>query len=50
MRTDLVTGAPAFAERSRGSLAGTVLRTDHGAQHTSRAFPMPAAGRASASP
>lgn len=38
MRTDLVTGALAAAERTRGSLAGAVLHTDHGAQYTNRAF------------
>ncbi|MFE7015749.1 hypothetical protein ACFVAQ_35525 [Streptomyces sp. NPDC057651] len=31
MRTDLVTEALAAAERTRGSLAGAVLHTDHGA-------------------
>ncbi|MYU07469.1 IS3 family transposase [Streptomyces sp. SID8366] len=38
MRTDLVTDALAAAERTRGSLAGAVMHTDHGAQYTSRAF------------
>ena len=38
MRTDLVTDALAAAERTRGSLAGAVLHTDHGAQYASRAF------------
>lgn len=38
MRTDLVTGALSAAERTRGSLAGAVMHTDHGAQYTSRAF------------
>ncbi|MEU6062858.1 IS3 family transposase [Streptomyces sp. NPDC047097] len=38
MRTDLVTDALAAAERTRGSLAGSVMHTDHGAQYTSRAF------------
>lgn len=38
MRTELVTDALAAAERTRGSLAGAVLHTDHGAQYTSRAF------------
>ncbi|MEV6994412.1 IS3 family transposase [Streptomyces sp. NPDC093228] len=38
MRTDLVIDALAAAERTRGSLAGAVLHTDHGAQYTSRAF------------
>ncbi|MBT2479568.1 IS3 family transposase, partial [Streptomyces sp. ISL-94] len=38
MRTDLVIDALAAAERTRGSLAGSVMHTDHGAQYTSRAF------------
>ncbi len=38
MRTDLVTDALSAAERTRGSLAGAVMHTDHGAQYTSRAF------------
>ncbi|MFE3330001.1 IS3 family transposase [Streptomyces sp. NPDC059176] len=38
MRTDLVIDALAAAERTRGSLAGAVMHTDHGAQYTSRAF------------
>ncbi len=38
MRTDLVIDALAAAERARGSLAGAVMHTDHGAQYTSRAF------------
>ncbi len=38
MRTELVTDALAAAERARGSLAGAVMHTDHGAQYTSRAF------------
>ncbi|MFP8906438.1 IS3 family transposase [Streptomyces atacamensis] len=38
MRTDLVVDALDAAERTRGSLAGAVLHTDHGAQYTSRAF------------
>ncbi|MFE7267598.1 IS3 family transposase [Streptomyces sp. NPDC057592] len=38
MRTNLVTDALAAAERTRGSLAGAVMHTDHGAQYTSRAF------------
>lgn len=38
MRTDLVTDALAAVERTRGSLAGAVMHTDHGAQYTSRAF------------
>ncbi len=36
MRTDLVTDALSAAERTRGSLAGAVMHTDHGAQYTSR--------------
>ncbi|MGW1412163.1 IS3 family transposase [Streptomyces sp. NPDC002403] len=32
MRTNLVTDALAAAERTRGSLAGAVMHTDHGAQ------------------
>ncbi|MFB7083768.1 transposase, partial [Streptomyces sp. NPDC056308] len=38
MRTELVTDALAAAIRTRGSLAGAVMHTDHGAQYTSRAF------------
>lgn len=38
MRTDLVTDALTAAEQTRGSLAGAVPHTDHGAQYTSRAF------------
>ncbi|MCC2280999.1 IS3 family transposase [Streptomyces sp. ET3-23] len=38
MRTELVTDALAAAVRTRGSLAGAVMHTDHGAQYTSRAF------------
>ncbi|MFH9671672.1 IS3 family transposase [Streptomyces sp. NPDC017405] len=38
MRTDLVLDALAAAERTRGSLTGAVMHTDHGAQYTSRAF------------
>ena len=38
MRAELVTEALAAAERCRGSLAGTVIHTNHGAQYTSRAF------------
>jgi transposase InsO family protein len=38
MRTDLVTDALAAAVRTRGSLAGSIMHTDHGTQYTSRAF------------
>lgn len=38
MRADLVTDALAAAIRTRGSSAGSIMRTDHGAQYTSRAF------------
>ncbi len=38
MRADLVTDAPAAAIRTRGSLAGSIMHTDHGAQYTSRGF------------
>lgn len=38
MRPELVTEALAAAERTRGSLTGAVMHTDHGAQYTSRAF------------
>ncbi len=38
MRTDLVTDALAATGRTRGSLAGAIMHTDHGAQYTSRAF------------
>ncbi|MEY9997685.1 transposase InsO family protein [Streptomyces sp. V4I8] len=38
MRTGLVTDALAAAERTRGSLAGAIMHTDHGSQYTSRAF------------
>ncbi|MDX2748586.1 MULTISPECIES: IS3 family transposase [Streptomyces] len=38
MRADLVTDALAAAIRTRGSLAGSIMHTDHGAQYTSRAF------------
>ncbi|MEU1529757.1 DDE-type integrase/transposase/recombinase [Streptomyces fagopyri] len=38
MRADLVTDALASEIRTRGSLAGSIMHTDHGAQYTSRAF------------
>lgn len=38
MRTELVIDALAAAERTRGSLKGAIMHTDHGAQYTSRAF------------
>ncbi|TXS63832.1 IS3 family transposase [Streptomyces sp. sk2.1] len=38
MRTELVTDALTAAIRTRGSLIGAVMHTDHGAQYTSRAF------------
>jgi transposase InsO family protein len=38
MRTDLVIDALHAAQRTRGSLAGAIMHTDHGAQYTSRAF------------
>ncbi|MFG2878727.1 IS3 family transposase [Streptomyces sp. NPDC048337] len=38
MRTSLVTDALRTAARVRGSLAGAVFHSDHGAQYTSRAF------------
>ena len=38
MRTDLVTDALHAAQHTRGSLHGTIMHTDHGAQYTSRAF------------
>ncbi|MDT0433280.1 MULTISPECIES: IS3 family transposase [Streptomyces] len=38
MRTELVTSALAAAERTRGSLAGAIMHTDHGSQYTSRSF------------
>ncbi|MFE5064447.1 IS3 family transposase, partial [[Kitasatospora] papulosa] len=38
MRADLVTDALAAAIRTRGSLAGSIMHTDHGAQYTSKAF------------
>lgn len=38
MRADLVIDALHAAERTRGSLAGAVFHSDHGAQYCSRAF------------
>jgi transposase InsO family protein len=38
MRTELVTDALAAAIRTRGSLNGAIMHTDHGSQYTSRAF------------
>lgn len=38
MRAELVTDALAAAERTRGSLSGAVMHTDHGVQYTSRQF------------
>jgi transposase InsO family protein len=38
MRADLVIDALKAAERTRGSLSGAILHTDHGAQYTSKAF------------
>lgn len=38
MRTDLVVDALNAAQRTRGSLDGSIMHTDHGAQYTSKAF------------
>ncbi|MDN5747818.1 MAG: IS3 family transposase [Pseudonocardia sp.] len=38
MRTDLITDALHAARDTRGSLAGAVFHSDHGAQYTSQAF------------
>jgi transposase InsO family protein len=38
MRTDLIIDALTAAQRTRGSLAGAIFHSDHGAQYTSRAF------------
>ncbi|MFG2630355.1 hypothetical protein [Streptomyces sp. NPDC048473] len=38
MRTDLVAAALTTAAHTRGSLAGSVSHSDHGAQCTSRQF------------
>jgi transposase InsO family protein len=38
MRTELVVDALHAAQRTRGSLDGAIMHTDHGAQYTSKAF------------
>ncbi len=38
MRTELITDALAAAKRTRGSLTGAIMHTDHGVQYTSRSF------------
>lgn len=38
MRTDLVIDALHAAQRTRGSLDGSIMHTDHGSQYTSKAF------------
>lgn len=38
MRTDLIIDALSAARDSRGSLAGAIFHSDHGAQYTSKAF------------
>jgi transposase InsO family protein len=38
MRTDLIIDALTHAENTRGSLAGAIFHSDHGAQYTSKAF------------
>ncbi|WP_375371987.1 IS3 family transposase [Salinispora sp. H7-4] len=38
MRTELVIDALYVAQRTRGSLTGAIMHTDHGAQYTSKAF------------
>lgn len=38
MRTELVLDALTTAQRTRGSLDGAILHTDHGGQYTSKAF------------
>jgi transposase InsO family protein len=38
MRTDLIINALSAARDTRGSLAGAIFHSDHGAQYTSRAF------------
>jgi transposase InsO family protein len=49
MRTALVVDALSAAQRSRGSLAGAIFHSDHGAQYTSKGSPLPARLPASAS-
>jgi transposase InsO family protein len=44
MRTDLVIDALAAAQRTRGSLDGAIMHTDHGAQYTSKTFAAACAG------
>ena len=39
MRTELVLDALHAAKRTRGSLDGAIMHTDHGAQYTSRPSP-----------
>ncbi|GIF45222.1 integrase-like protein [Actinoplanes xinjiangensis] len=38
MRTDLIIDALTAARRTRGSLAGAIFHSEHGAQYTSKAF------------
>jgi transposase InsO family protein len=38
MRTELVLDALHAAQRTRGSLNGAIMHTDHGSQYTSKAF------------
>jgi len=38
MRTDLVTAALATARDTRGSLAGAIFHSDHGAQYSAKIF------------
>lgn len=38
MRTELVLDALTAARRTRGSLDGAIMHTDHGGQYTSKAF------------
>ena len=44
MRTDLVTDALTAARDTRGSLAGAIFHSDHGAQYSSKAFASSARG------